>query len=91
MRKTVFALLGGLQAALSSMVVRYEFCMAGDGFGFPLAIIHPGHDEWWLLPPGSNDSRALDILGLATNWMFFAVLIAALFWWGGYKARAQRG
>ena len=84
-RFTLLSLAAGVQVTASTLAFRYEFCMAGDGFGLPLAIVHPGHDEPWLLPPGSNDSLAIDLLGVGANLLIFSVLVRALLWWAMRK------
>ena len=80
-RVTLASFAAGVTTAASTLLVSYEFCIAGDGYGLPLAIVHPGHDELWLLPPGSNDSAAVDLLGLGIDIFVFAVLFRALIWW----------
>lgn len=84
-RVTLASLSAGATTAASTLLVSYEFCIAGDGYGLPLAIVHPGHDEPWLLPPGSNDSAAVDLLGLGVDVLVFALLFRVLIWWATRK------
>jgi hypothetical protein len=71
------ALLFGALFTLLGLAFRDQYCMAGPGYGFPFAILHPSHQEWWLLPlqtPDRLDGMAFDPLGLAFNWLSASLL-----------------
>ena len=76
-RRIVGSLFMGAVATAMGLAVSFEYCMAGLGYGFPAAIIHPSHREWWLLPlksPASVEGLAFDALSLAINLVVLSLM-----------------
>jgi hypothetical protein len=78
-RLVLYSLLIGLCATLAGSFIKLEYCMAGDGYGIPAAIIHPSHEEWWLVPLSGEsfaEGLAFDPLSLIIN-----VVVSSLLAW----------
>ena len=74
----------GAAATLVGLLVRLQYCMAGDGHGFPAAIIHPSHQEWWLVPlRGASrlEGLAFDVRSLVINLVILSLLACPLVKW----------
>ena len=70
------SLLLGAALTAAGLFVTLEYCMAGPGYGFPAAVIHPSHDEWWLVHLGSPpavEGLAFDGVSLAINLAVFSL------------------
>lgn len=83
MDRTPSSLLGAA-AVVIGLLVKLEYCMAGDGYGFPAAIIHPSHQEWWLVPlPGASllEGLAFDARSVIFNLGFLSLLAWPLVKW----------
>lgn len=37
------SVIAGAACSLITMLIPYDFCGCGDGYGFPLAILYPSH------------------------------------------------
>ena len=80
-RRIARALLLGTAATVAGLAVSFEYCMAGPGYGFPAAIIHPSHEEWWLIPihsPSSIEGLAFDVWSLAINLLVLSLIAFAI-------------
>ncbi len=79
MRKRILgSLLLGTLATAAGMAVSFEYCSGGPGYGIPAAIIHPSHQEWWLIPlnaPAAVEGLAFDPLSLAINIVLLSLVI----------------
>lgn len=67
--------------ACAGLFVKFDYCSGGPGYGFPVAIIHPSHDEAWLIPltsPAAVDGLAFDPLSLAINVVVLSLVSLAL-------------
>lgn len=69
----------------AGMIPPIEYCMAGPGYGLPMAVIHPSHQEWWLIPlriPLAMDDFAFDPAGLGIDllvcWLIVLGISAAV-------------
>lgn len=70
MRIFARSVLLGAAGTAAGLLVKFEYCMAGPGYGFPAAMIHPAHQEWWLIDltsPAVVDGLSLDGLSLVIN------------------------
>ena len=94
LRMFLRSVLLGAAAVLVGLLVKLEYCMAGDGYGFPAAIIHPSHQEWWLVPltgPSRLEGLAFDARSLVVNLVFLSLLGCPLAkWLEGRRTRASQ-
>ena len=68
----------------------FEYCIGGPGYGLPAAVVHPSHQEWWLIPlsrPAAVEGLAFDPLTLAID---VAVLALVAFGVASAMARSRR-
>jgi hypothetical protein len=80
---TIFLI--GVLLSLASLAVKTQYCMGGAGYGFPVAIIHPSHDDARFSinfdPEAKVHGRVLDFDNLFFNttiWLIFVFISAGL-------------
>jgi hypothetical protein len=81
-------LLAAILLSTASLAFKYEFCMDGPGYGLPLAVLHPAHEDHFVVAVRGNnvDGTVLDFPNLGVN-----VVAWALVSLGGRSAwRARR-
>jgi hypothetical protein len=80
-RRIARSLLLGTIAAVVGLAVKLEYCIGGPGYGLPAAVIHPSHQEWWLVSlasPPSIEGLAFDPLSLCINVAVLSSIIFAI-------------
>ena len=63
--------------ALVIFALPYEYCMDGNGYGFPLAWYHPGHGEWGTveIDRGQKISDVLDLVNLFGSMVLWSFMV----------------
>ena len=77
-RRLARSLLVGLGLTAALAAIPYEFCSDGNGFGLPLAIVHPHLSSMPALgiplPVNAMQDWVFDLLNLARDWLLWTVL-----------------
>ena len=84
--------LSGLALAGVLFVLPYEFCMAGTGYGFPFAWLHPGHEMpgEYSLQPELRHGAVFDPLNLTAAVLLWAALQGGLWWLAKRVGRVRK-
>ncbi len=68
--------------ALVIFALPYEYCMDGNGYGFPFAWYHPGHGEWGAveIDRGQKISDVLDLVNLFGSMVLWSFMVGFVRW-----------
>lgn len=75
------------------MGIKWEYCMDGDGYGFPAAIIHPSHEDSFLyynLEPEENEGTEIDFDNVLKDILFWSFATVIAYSSGKYFSRALK-
>jgi hypothetical protein len=79
LRKYRWTVAVGVVAGFVLLLLPWEYCMAGNGYGFPFAWYHPNHQEPGEVAVGNGD-MAVEPRNLGVSMVLFggAVMAAAV-------------
>ena len=63
--------------------VPWEYCMDGNGYGFPMAWLHPGHGEWGAIVLDERDKagEVIDVPNLLGSLLLWLVISWIVWFW----------